>query len=58
MQFYKQKNFESALSFYQQAIDKFPSELTFYTNKAACYFEMKQFDKCIEECDNAINIAK
>ena len=39
--FYKQKNFESALSYYQQAIDKYPSELTFYSNKAACYFEMK-----------------
>lgn len=39
--FYKKKDFENALSFYQQAIDKFPSELTFYSNKAACYFEMK-----------------
>jgi tetratricopeptide (TPR) repeat protein len=39
--FYKKKDFENALSFYQHAIDKFPSELTFYSNKAACYFEMK-----------------
>jgi stress-induced-phosphoprotein 1 len=28
--------------------------MTYYTNKAAVYMEMKNFEKCIEECDNAI----
>lgn len=28
--------------------------MTYYTNKAAVYFEMKEYDKCIEECDRAI----
>jgi tetratricopeptide (TPR) repeat protein len=32
--------------------------LTYYTNKAAAYFEMKQYDKCIEECDKAIAKSK
>lgn len=34
-----------------------PEELVFYSNKAAVYFEMKDFDKCIEACDNAIGTA-
>lgn len=48
---YKEKNFESALSFYEQAIQLDPRELTYYTNKAAVYFEMKEYVKCIECCD-------
>jgi len=31
-----------------------PNELSYYTNKAAVYFEKKEYDKCIEECDKAI----
>jgi len=50
-QVYKARKFEEALAIYQKAIDKCPWEPTFYSNKAACWFEMKKFDKCIEECD-------
>jgi hypothetical protein len=28
--------------------------MTYYTNKAAVYYEMKEYDKCVEECDRAI----
>lgn len=50
---YKAKDFENALSLYQQAIDKDPKEITYYSNKAAVYFEMKKYDECIEQCDLA-----
>jgi tetratricopeptide (TPR) repeat protein len=30
------------------------AELTYYTNKAAVYYEMKEYQKCIDECDRAI----
>ena len=40
-EFYKKKDFENALKFYQEAIDKDPQEITFYSNKLALYFEMK-----------------
>jgi stress-induced-phosphoprotein 1 len=33
-------------------------ELTYYTNLAAVYFEMKEFEKCIAECDIAASKAK
>ena len=39
-EFYKKKDFKQALEYYQQAIDKNPSEITFYSNKAAVYMEM------------------
>lgn len=32
--------------------------MTFYTNKAAVYFEMKDYENCIAECDKAIQKSK
>jgi stress-induced-phosphoprotein 1 len=52
--YYKKKDFENALKLYQQAIDKNPEEITFYTNKAAVYFEMKNYEECVKSCDNGI----
>lgn len=54
---YKKKDFETALALYEEAIQADPSEMTYYTNKAAVYFEKKEYDKCIEECDKAIQQA-
>ena len=54
-EFYKKKEFPKALELYQQAIDKCPIEITFYSNKAAVYFEMKQFQDCLDVCDQGIN---
>ena len=44
--FYKAKDFENALDYYQKAIDKCPKEITYHSNRAAVYFEMKDFDQC------------
>lgn len=55
---YKKKNFEEALELYDKAIELCPSEITYYTNKAAVYFEMKDYDKCIELCDRAEEVAR
>ena len=51
---YKNKKFEDALALYGEAIALDETDLTYYTNKAAVYLEMKEFDKCLEECDRAI----
>lgn len=32
--------------------------MTYYTNKAAVFFEMKNYDECIKACDEAIEIAR
>jgi len=55
--FYKQRKFAEALEYYQQAVDRCPEELTYYSNKAACFFEMKKFEDCIAACDEAVATA-
>lgn len=55
---YKARKFEEALAIYQKAIDKNPDEPTFYNNKAACWFEMKNYEKCIEETELGLSKCK
>lgn len=55
---YKKKNFASALKHYQKAIEHDPSDITFYNNLAAVYFEQKEYEKCIAECEKGIEIGR
>lgn len=43
---------------YEEALKLDENEVTYHNNKAACFYEMKQYDKCIEECDVAIEKSK
>jgi stress-induced-phosphoprotein 1 len=51
---YKAKDFSTALSHYDKAIELDPEEISFLTNKAAVFFERAEYDECIETCDTAI----
>ncbi|KAL0831627.1 hypothetical protein ABMA28_002401 [Loxostege sticticalis] len=55
---YKKKEFDNALKHYQKAIEHDPTDITFYTNMAAVYFEQKEYEKCIKECEKAIEIGR
>eukprot|EP00005_Dracoamoeba_jomungandri_P001152 CAMPEP_0174259432 /NCGR_PEP_ID=MMETSP0439-20130205/8252_1 /TAXON_ID=0 /ORGANISM="Stereomyxa ramosa, Strain Chinc5" /LENGTH=550 /DNA_ID=CAMNT_0015343319 /DNA_START=36 /DNA_END=1685 /DNA_ORIENTATION=+ len=55
---YKQKNFEEALAHYQKAFEYDPTDMTFQNNMAAVYFEMKDYDKCIQQCEEALETGK
>jgi stress-induced-phosphoprotein 1 len=57
-EFYKKKQFEQALALYSEALQLNENEITYHNNKSACYFEMKDFEKCIAECDIAIEKSK
>lgn len=57
-EFYKKKQFEQALKHYDEAIALDENEVTYLNNKAAVYYEMKDYDKCIEQCDLAIEKSK
>ena len=41
-----------------QAIELDPTEITFYSNLAAVYFEKKDYAACIKTCEKAIEIGK
>ncbi|KAJ8730510.1 hypothetical protein PYW08_001923 [Mythimna loreyi] len=55
---YKKKDLENALKHYQKAMEHDPTDITFYTNMAAVYFEQKEYEKCIKECEKAIEIGR
>lgn len=57
-EYYKKKDFENALVHYNKAIESDPTDITFYTNMAAVYFEQKEYEKCIKECEKAIEIGR
>jgi len=51
---YKQKDFSTAIEHYNKAYEMYPKDISPLTNIAACYFEQDEFDKCIEQCMDAI----
>lgn len=55
---YKKKDFASAVEHYNQAIEQDPSDITFYNNLAAVYFEQKAYEQCIAECEKGIEIGR
>lgn len=55
---YKKKDFDTALKHYQEAIEHDPTDITFYSNVAAVYFEQKEYEKCIAECEKGIDIGR
>jgi len=55
---YKAKKFEEALEHYSKAWELDPTNVSILTNKAAVYFEMGNFDDCIKNCEEAIEVGR
>lgn len=55
---YKKKDFETALLHYNKATELEPMNMTFYTNRAAVYFEQQRWEDCLKECEKAIEIGR
>ncbi|XP_001603429.1 stress-induced-phosphoprotein 1 [Nasonia vitripennis] len=55
---YKKKDFEEALKHYNKAVEIDPTDITYYLNIAAVYFEQKEYEKCIAQCEKAIDIGR
>ncbi|KAI6200025.1 Stress-induced-phosphoprotein 1 [Aphelenchoides besseyi] len=55
---YKKRDFATAHQHYDKAIELDATNITFYNNKAACFFEEGKFDECIELCEKAVEIAR
>ena len=50
---FKKKNFNEALNYYEEAIQTNPNEPLFYTNKAAAYIELSEYENAFEELAKA-----
>lgn len=55
---YKKKNFDEAISYYDQAIELDPKNIVYHTNKSAALFEAGRLDDCIAECKEAIEVGR
>ena len=55
---YTKKEFVEALACYDEAISLCPTDATFLNNKAAVYFEQKEYEKCIAMCEEAVEIGR
>jgi stress-induced-phosphoprotein 1 len=55
---YKKKDFETALEHYNKAVDLDKTNVVFRNNRAAVYFEQGNYDACIKECEEAVEIGR
>jgi len=52
--FYKSKEFDKALEMYDAALEILPSQTIYRINKATVYYERGEYEKCIEQCEEAL----
>lgn len=55
---YKKRNFEEALQHYNKAVELDSTEIVYLLNIAAVYFEQKEYQKCITQCEKAIEVGR
>ena len=51
---YKSRQFIAAIEHYNLALERNPFEITYITNKAAAFFELGEYEKCLQLCDEAV----
>ncbi|KAI6189312.1 hypothetical protein M3Y99_01944400 [Aphelenchoides fujianensis] len=55
---YKKRDFNLGHQHYDRAIELDPTNITFYNNKAAAFFEEGKYDSCIALCTRAVDVAR
>ncbi|XP_037887534.1 RNA polymerase II-associated protein 3 [Glossina fuscipes] len=48
--------YQLAIEAYTKAINLYPMDAIFFTNRALCYLKLERYDECIEDCDHAIGL--
>eukprot|EP00128_Syssomonas_multiformis_P007694 Colp12_sorted_trinity150504_noHs@23144 len=55
---YKKKDFANAIQHYSKAIELDPTNITFYTNRAAVHFEKGDFQECLKDCEKGVEVGR
>ncbi|XP_053683040.1 RNA polymerase II-associated protein 3 isoform X2 [Sabethes cyaneus] len=50
------KNYVKACEYFSKAIDVFENDSIYYHNRSLCYFHMKNYENCLEDCNKAIEL--
>jgi len=56
--FYKNKEFDQAITLYSKALEADPSNVAVLTNRAAVRFEQSKYEECISDCKEAIETGR
>ncbi|KAF0560690.1 Mitochondrial import receptor subunit TOM70 [Gigaspora margarita] len=51
-----QKNYQKATKLYTQAITFNQDDPIFYSNRAACYYNTKEYSKVIDDCNSMLKM--
>uniref|UniRef100_A0A2M4AR01 RNA polymerase II-associated protein 3 n=1 Tax=Anopheles triannulatus TaxID=58253 RepID=A0A2M4AR01_9DIPT len=50
------KDYVTAAKHYTHAISLFDNEAIYYTNRSLCYWNLKDYDQCLADCNKAIQL--
>jgi tetratricopeptide (TPR) repeat protein len=53
---FKNKNFEEAVDFYTQAIELDQQDVSFYSNRAACYLNLKKYEEALQDGTKCVEL--
>jgi stress-induced-phosphoprotein 1 len=53
---FQEKDFNKAVSHFTKAIEETPNDHTLYSNRSACYYNLNQFTKALEDGEMCIKI--
>lgn len=56
--YFKKGNFKASIECYSKAIQLDPSNPFYFTNRSAAYFNLKQYQKSVDDAKRAIEIDK
>lgn len=55
-EFFKKEKYVEAIECYTKAVDLNPMDPSYFANRAACYLGLKKYQKCIQDCDETLNL--
>ena len=54
---FAERNYAAALCEYSRAIECDPFNAVFFSNRAACYYSLKNYELCVQDCQRCVELA-